>query len=212
LPPKKIPDLVGVDGLLRNDLLMTGISFLFPSTVREQVAAEITAQFEAFQATGLALDHVNAHHHFHLHPWVAGPLFDIGPHYGMRSVRVPYEPILVLQSAEPSAQLRSDWVVGACARRLRTRARQCNVNAPDQVFGLAWSGAMTQQRIEGILRNLPDGVSEIYVHPATRNDFTAAARGYRYVDEFMALTASSVAELMRASGVRTGGFHDLIAL
>ena len=211
LPPDKIPDLVGADGMLRSDPLIAGLSLLFPSSVREQVAAEITAQFEAFRATGLQLDHVNAHHHFHLHPWVAGPLFAIGPRYGMRSVRVPYEPSRVLQRIEPAGELRSDWLVDACARRLQARARQCNVTAPDQVFGLAWSGAMTQRRIEGILRNLPEGMSEIYVHPATRNDFAAAANGYRYVDELAALTAPSVADLVRTTGLHTGGFHDFVA-
>ena len=211
LPPGKIPDLVDADGWLRNDLLMMGLSLLLPSSVREQVAAEITAQFEAFKQTGLTLDHVNAHHHFHLHPWVAGPLFDIGPRYGMRAMRVPYEPSRILQRIEPTGELRSDWLVGACARRLHARARQRNVRAPDQVFGLAWSGAMTTSRIEGVIRNLPEGVSEIYVHPATRNDFDGAARDYRYVDELAALTATSVADLVRASGARTGGFHDFIA-
>ena len=37
---------------------------------RRQLAAEITAQFAAFRATGLTLDHCNAHKHFHLHPVV----------------------------------------------------------------------------------------------------------------------------------------------
>ena len=32
---------------------------------------KIAAQFEAYRATGLPLDHVNAHRHFHLHPVVA---------------------------------------------------------------------------------------------------------------------------------------------
>ena len=36
-----------------------------------QLAAEIEAQFAAFAATGLALDHVNSHKHFHLHPTIA---------------------------------------------------------------------------------------------------------------------------------------------
>ena len=211
LPAREIRDLVGADGLLRDDLLMTGLRLLLPSSARRQVAAEITAQFEAFRATGLALDHVNAHHHFHLHPRVAASLFDIGPRYGMRSVRAPREPTRILQHIEPSTEVRSDWLLGACARRLQTRARQCNVNTPDQVFGLAWSGAMTQPRVEGILRNLPEGMSEIYVHPATRNDFAEAAHGYRYVDELAALTASSVSELVRTSGARTGGFHDFLA-
>jgi hypothetical protein len=38
------------------------------------------------------------------------------------------------------------------------------IAAPDQVFGLAWSGAMTD-RLAGLIL-LPEGLSEIYMHPA----------------------------------------------
>ena len=43
-------------------------------------------------ATGLPLDHVNCHHHFHVHPTIAGQILEIGSRYGMRAVRVPVEP------------------------------------------------------------------------------------------------------------------------
>jgi hypothetical protein len=39
-------------------------------TARRQLAREIRAQFSAFAATGLTLDHANAHKHMHLHPTV----------------------------------------------------------------------------------------------------------------------------------------------
>jgi len=34
-----------------------------------QAEQEIGAQFQAFANTGLALDHVNAHQHYHMHPF-----------------------------------------------------------------------------------------------------------------------------------------------
>ncbi len=74
------------------------------ASVRRQVAAEIEAQFEAYRATGLALDHVNAHKHFHLHPTVADQTMAIGRRYGLRALRVPVEPAAVLAEVEPRAR------------------------------------------------------------------------------------------------------------
>jgi len=53
------------------------------------------------------------------------------------------------------------------------------------VFGLAWSGAMTGARLAGLIRYLPDGVSEIYMHPAT-GPYPGSAPGYRYGEELAA--------------------------
>jgi hypothetical protein len=82
------------------------------------------------------------------------------------------------------------------------------LTSPDRVFGLAWSGAMTEQRIAGVLRYLPDGLTEIYSHPATAAGFAGAANGYRYADELAALTAPGIKDLLRATDARSGGFAD----
>ena len=67
---------------------------------------------------------------------------------------------------------------------------------------------MTEQRVAGILRHLPDGLTEIYSHPATTDNFAAAANGYRHADELAALTAPGIKDLLRATGARSGGFAD----
>ena len=89
LPPERIPDLVDGDGRLRNDLARAGLEIFLRPRARAQVAAEIEAQFAAYRATGLPLDHVNAHHHFHLHPTVCSQMLRIGRRYGMSAARAP---------------------------------------------------------------------------------------------------------------------------
>ena len=80
------------NGYLRNDLPRYGAALAMSPAARRQAAEEIAAQFEAFRATGLPLDHVNAHRHFHLHPVVAASIMRIGRRYGMAALRVPVEP------------------------------------------------------------------------------------------------------------------------
>ncbi len=75
LAPSEVPDLIGPDGWFRRDTARFGAEIFFRPRLQRQIAREIEAQFEAYAATGLPLDHVDAHQHFHLHPTIAG-LFD----------------------------------------------------------------------------------------------------------------------------------------
>ena len=77
-PPAEIPDLVGPDGAFVRTQVVAGFAYFFRPRVRRQLAHEIRAQFERFRATGLGLDHVNAHKHMHLHPTVGRLMLDIG--------------------------------------------------------------------------------------------------------------------------------------
>lgn len=209
LPPQRLPDLIDETGRFRNDMARLGFNIFTRLSVRRQVAAEIEAQFEAYRATGLALDHVNAHKHFHLHPTVASTIFAIGARYGMRALRVPLEPHAVLNQIDPlTRQQRSAYMTTPWAAALARRARRAGLRVADSVFGLAWSGAMTELRLGGLLRSLPEGCTEIYMHPATSANFAGYTPGYRYTDELAALTAPAMVAIARHQEVALGGYSD----
>jgi chitin disaccharide deacetylase len=210
LPPERVPDLVGPDGYFRSDMARLGCDIAFRPAVRKQVAAEITAQFEAYRATGLPLDHVNAHKHFHLHPVIAAEIIAIGSRFGARAIRVPTEPMRVVRMIESSAASSvPPFLLGQWTKVLRAQARRAGMTTPDAVFGLAWSGAMTRVRVKALLENLPPGVVEIYAHPATADAFAGHAPGYRYTEELAALTDPDCITALRRSGYRLGGFGDV---
>ena len=207
LPASAIPDLVDETGMFRNAMTAQAVRIFFLPHVRRQLEAEIEAQFDAFRATGFTLDHVNTHKHFHLHPTIASTILRVGKRYGLRAMRVPLEPRWILSRIEPTAELARDWTARVPAHYARTRLRASGIRVPDSVFGLAWSGAMTTSRLLGLLDNLPDGLSEIYLHPATAS-YPGCAPHYRYQDELAALLAPRVVEASRNSGVTRGGFTD----
>jgi hopanoid biosynthesis associated protein HpnK len=203
LPPQRIPNLVGADGNFRTDMVKASFGMAMLPWVRRQLAAEIEAQFAAFAATGLPLDHVNAHKHFHLHPTIGRFAVKIGKRYGLTAMRAPIEPPEIIRRIDPHATGGDiERFVGA---RLKDRLWVSRIWSPDQVFGLAWSGAMHRGRVKAILDNLPGGVSEIYCHPAL-SAYPGSAQGYRYSDELTALTAPEVIE--RTRGLRLGRFAD----
>jgi hopanoid biosynthesis associated protein HpnK len=210
LPPGEISGLVGADGRFDDNQVRAGLRYFFMPGVRRLLAAEIRAQFEAFRATGLALDHVNAHQHMHLHPTVARLMVEIGHDYGMRAVRLPAEPPEVLRRAFPGERHRAPgWqpVISTLRRRLRRAGLATN----DQVFGIAWSGAMVEERVLRLLPHLPPGVSEIYFHPATRTTpaLAAAMPGYRHADELAALLSPDVRQRIAELGISLVGYGDL---
>jgi len=211
LPPDQVPLLVAADGRFRTDMARLGADIFFRPAARRQIAAEIEAQFARFAATGLPLDHVNAHKHFHLHPTIAALVLRIGARFGMKAVRAPVEPTAIIEAIEPGPSGIAERVAGAYARRLAQRLRRHGLRVPDQVFGLRWSGAVTADRLAALVTQLPRGVTEIYCHPATRDDYPGHAPAYRYVDEWHALTDAEVLARIGAMGTRLANFAALAA-
>ncbi len=207
LPADAVSRLVNSDGSFRCDMAAMGASFVTSSEARRQLAAEIAAQFEAFRATGLALDHCNAHKHYHLHPLIGGLIASIGRRYGLRSVRVPLEPAAILRKVEPRTPRVPALALAPWALLLRRRLRAAGIFTCDRVFGLQWSGGMTADRLSGLIAHLPAGLSEIYLHPATA-PYPGAAPGYRYREELDALTSPQVAAACREQALQLGGFAD----
>ena len=146
----------------------------------------------------------------HLHPTIAGLIIDIGRDYGMRAVRLPSEPVRVLRRAFPkerySVPFYSPWI-----EILRRRLRRVGLVANDNIFGLAWSGSMVEQRLLRLLPFLPAGVSELYLHPATSTSPTLATTmpGYRQQEEFAALLSPAVKDLVARLGIRLVRYRDL---
>jgi len=204
----KIPGLIGRDERLRNDLFRYATQIAANPSLRRQMASEIAAQFEAYRATGLPLDHVDAHRHFHLHPTVAAAIIRIGGHYGMRALRVPVEPWRIVADIDPHTRRRAGAAVMLWAAGLRRRVRTIGLTTADAVFGLAWSGAMTKPRFAALLGRLPAGLVEIYLHPGITDAFAGAASGYRYADEFAALCDPDCVAAARRSGYVLGGYGD----
>ena len=194
LPPASIPRLVGADGQFPSDQLGLGIRYFFDPRVRRQLRAEIAAQYAAFAATGLRLDHANAHKHMHLHPTVGRMLIEEGRRYGLPAVRIPAEPPDVMAACGMPARAGGPRCCIAGPACCATQVRRAGLRANDHVFGLAWTGAMTRERLLRLAPHVPPGLSEIYFHPATEADPTIAALmpSYQHADELACLLDPAV--------------------
>ena len=214
LPPDEIPDLVGPDGRFQANVTKAGIDIFFRPRARAQVEREIRAQLDLFRETGLPLDHVNSHHHFHVHPVVAAILVRVAPEYGIKAVRVPHErPIESWRAAGDRLvkRLLTSATQGYWAKSLRRRLDTAGIRCNDCVLGLSDTGDMGVARVARYAAHLPMGVSELYVHAATERWAGADAWPPNYVcrGEFEALVDAGVVATLRRAGVRPVPFSAL---
>jgi hopanoid biosynthesis associated protein HpnK len=191
LPPEQIPALVGPDGAFAPNMVRTALRIAFCPKARAQMRAEVCAQFAAFAKTGLALDHANAHKHFHLHPMIAHAIIAAGKPHGLPALRCP-------------AQGRG--MLALWARVLAVGWRRAGLRVNHRVEGLAQSGRFDTAAMVKALSRLRPGLTEIYTHPAT-GPYPDGAPFYAYAAELSALTAPQTREALLRSGAILGPFR-----
>ena len=200
--PSAVKGLVDAAGDFSSDQVGAAIDYFFWPKQRKQLRSEIRSQFSAFAKTGLRLDHANAHKHMHLHPTVGRMLVQVGAGFGLKAVRVPQEPAAVLARAGTrvglGARLLAMW-----SAKLRAQVQRAGMVANDHVFGIAWSGHMTAERLVRLAPHLPPGLSEIYFHPAASRDgrLRELMPAYEHEAELAALLSPEVRAALDAAGV-----------
>ena len=200
--PSAVRGLVDAAGDFPSDQFGASVDYYFRPKQRRQLASEIRSQFSAFARTGLRLDHANAHKHMHMHPTVGRYLIEIGRDFGLPALRIPREPAGPLR--------RAGTIVGVGGRMLnlwssllRSRALQAGIEVNDNVFGIAWSGHMTTDRLVRLIPHLPPGLSEVYLHPAAWRDARLARLmpDYEHEAELEALLSPRVRDARAEAGV-----------
>jgi hopanoid biosynthesis associated protein HpnK len=214
LPPDSIPGLVNEHGEFHENLVAAGFRFFFLPNIRKQLEAEIRGQFDAFQKTGLPLDHVNAHNHMHVHPTILNLILKVGRDFGVNAIRVPHEPSL------PAWHASRKGFVGKMTNALglapwmwfmKVRLRHAGMKANDFIFGRSDTGAMDEATVLRLLERVPRGVTEMYFHPATRRcpEIDEPMPTYRHEWELAALVSPKVRAVMEQLNIQTIGFQDI---
>ncbi|MFT5426531.1 MAG: hopanoid biosynthesis associated protein HpnK [Gammaproteobacteria bacterium] len=212
LPASDLPDLVDSDGNFSNNLVLSGIKMFFSASVKQQLKNEIRAQFEAFKVTGLRLDHVNAHNHLHLHPTVFDAIIEVGKDYGMDAMRVPEEKPLkaLIESRKENITRFATWLfLKPFTSRMKKRLAENNIKFNTNVYGFHHSGHMNLDTLVHILPNLEDGLSEIYLHPATGtwDGIDPAAKDYEFEAEYKALIHPRIKRIIEKFSIELTSFH-----
>lgn len=200
--PSAVRGIVDAAGDFSNDQFGVSLDYFLSPKKRKQLRSEIRSQFSAFAKTGLHLDHANAHKHMQMHPTVGRMLIEVGQQFRLPAIRVPWEPAGPLRRAGTRPGL-GGRLLGLWSSGLRRRARRAGLEVNDAVFGIAWSGHMTTERLLRLIPNLPSGLSELYFHPATWRDsrLSQLMPSYEHEAELAALLNPEVRAAFDEAGV-----------
>jgi hopanoid biosynthesis associated protein HpnK len=190
-----IPDLVDSTGHFPASPAWAGIFDAFYWRRRRgQIEREIRAQIERFLDTGLSLDHVDGHHHLHMHPFILDLLLGCMQEYGVRWVRLVDEDGLARHGSTGAGSEIVCAIFGLLSRRGREGARRTSVGATDRIYGLRASGRMTAEEIVWLLPRITASNVELYGHPDLGTE-----HGQR---EASAFRSPVVRDAVRAAGFR----------
>jgi hopanoid biosynthesis associated protein HpnK len=202
LEPAEIPDLVKGQRHFSNNPIRAGLLYFFRRAQRPQLEREIKAQFQKFRASGLKLDHVNGHLHFHMHPIVFGILAVHAREWGITHFRLTRDLFwLNLRLAHGHLFYRATHALVFSLLSLRARPvlRGLGIKHTAVVFGLLQNAHVDENYLSGLLEKLPPGDSELYSHPSLGE----------FKREFEALISPRVREIIARHRIQQIRYQDL---
>lgn len=196
------PSLTHHDGSFPSDPVFAGMRMFFLKSLRKQIETEIEAQIARFIGTGLPLSHIDGHLNIHMHPVVFDILCRLMPKYGISTFRLTRERLqneLRLSPQRTFGKTVDAFIFGKLAKRCLPELKMRRIGFADEVRGLLNSGRMTEDYLVKALETLPEGLTEIYLHPADGDN--PQMPGYRGIDEMAAITSRKVTEKIKSMGI-----------
>ena len=191
--PHEVPGLVDDQGRFPASATRAGLRYWQRRrALRGQLERELRAQLERALGAGLRLDHVDGHHHLHMHPVVFDVLLPLLLEYRVPRVRVVHEDGLGRAGRVRPGHELVPAIHATLARRARSRLAACGVASDARVYGLRATGALDEVELLRLVGGLVAPSVEIYLHPS-RSD--AAGRAQE-----AALRSAAVRDALARSG------------
>lgn len=134
--------------------------------LESEIAREIDAQITLLNTSGIPLSHLDGHQHIHAFPAVLRAVIESAQKHHISWIRIPDEP----EPPSPEAMLPSSLLEEArffirLGRIARPIILESGLQITDHFRGLYLKGTFSIQRLETLLQHLPNGLTELMVHP-----------------------------------------------
>ena len=178
----------------------------------DEVERELTAQIEKVLLAGVNPAHIDSHQHLHVVPGIAGRVLALARRFSIRAIRIPAEPLFFLGGLSPSVgRLVGRTGLTLLAEAFRARAVKAGLAVTGHFYGMLAGGRMNGETLLSVLSQLPDGVSEIMVHPGVRDEALALQYpwGYHWDEELQALGAAQVKTELQQQQIQLISYREL---
>jgi chitin disaccharide deacetylase len=139
-----------------------------------EVEQEWDAQIDKVKSAGIEPTHLDGHKHVHMLPGLFEIALRLAKRHGIGAIRVAHEASSLRAALSTGDEANTTTVLkqGVQARGLkllardaREQAERAGISTADYFCGIAQTGEMTKDGVARLLRNLPDGTTELMSHP-----------------------------------------------
>lgn len=212
LPLDKVSTLVDEQGHFHADHMVFIKKYLQGQIDKGQLYAECEAQIAKAMSLGLNITHLDSHQHLHTLPGVTEICLELMKKYNIHRMRYPGE-AFGFTGGYHSGMFRRLAKCGltACAMLARRRAKCYNIIMPEHFFGMLAGGHMEKKYFLNILKALPDGISEIMVHPGCDVKALGSVYDWQYhwEDELASVTSEEAMSYLRQQKIELISFKEL---
>jgi hopanoid biosynthesis associated protein HpnK len=170
-PREEIPSLVDENGRLPKSLGIFVTRVSSGGIRAKDIERELRAQIEKIRRAGIEPTHLDTHKHTHAHPRVMNVLGRVASELGIARIRKPVENLrdswksMRGMAAASPMQLAASAAVRAVSSRFTAISRTYGLRSPDCFLGLAVTGRMGTEVLCHLIDTLPEGRTEIMLHP-----------------------------------------------
>lgn len=130
------------------------------------VAGELRSQVEKILAAGIRITHLDTHKHTHLLPPVLEQVARLGEEYGVHWVRRPLDlPLHGSPRDVPWATRAASRAMGSLRASFHRVLTRHGCRTTDWFAGFQMTGRYDAEWLVDLLRNLPEGSTELMTHP-----------------------------------------------
>ena len=210
LPPEEIPSLVGSEGDFLPDHTALLKRYLKGGVNLEEVRRELAAQLQKIEATGIPISHVDSHQHMHTLPGIIDIVLDLAARAGIRAVRTPRTPLFA-GAFGGLGQLVGRLGLSTLARLAACKAHRRGLLTPDNFAGIVAGEAVSEGELLHLIAHLPQGTTEVMMHPGMKNDVLQEDSGWQhdFEAELAAILSPRVGEALRKAEVEPVNFRHL---
>lgn len=212
LPKEKVSSLLDDDGLFLPDYVAFAKRYYGGAVKRSELEAELRAQLERALESGVNITHIDSHQHTHVLPGINSLVLKLSNEYNIIRVRIPKEGYLFTGGFQTSVgRLIGRSGLSFCADMAALRADSLGLRHPQHFYGMLAGGHLNAQLIANILRQLPEGVSEIMTHPGLDSAALGKAFSWQYHwrEELDAYLDAGNKALLRELGIEPVSFAAL---
>ena len=211
-PVAQVSSLVDAQGCFCSSYPVFLSRFLRGDIRLAEVEQELEAQIEKVLAAGLIPTQLDSHQHLHVVPGISGVVLKLARRFSIRAIRIPAEPLLFFGGKAPSlGRVIGRTGLTLLAEAFRRQAVGAGLAVTGHFFGMLSGGQMNQSALLSILQSLPEGDSEIMVHPGDGDESLAEkySWGYHWTEELQALCSGAVKTSVGQQKIQLISYREL---